>query len=41
LKQYRDDIHYPISFDEADTKAQMRVFFDAAESRRRELRLKN
>jgi len=31
LKQYRDDILYPISFDEAGTKAQMRVFFDAAE----------
>jgi hypothetical protein len=31
LRQYRDDILYPISFDEAGTKAQMRVFFDAAE----------
>jgi hypothetical protein len=31
LKQYRDDILYPISFDEAGAKAQMRVFFDAAE----------
>ena len=31
LKQYRDDILYPISFDEAGTKAQMRVFFDAAQ----------
>jgi hypothetical protein len=30
-KQYRDDILYPISFDEAGAKAQMRVFFDAAE----------
>src|SRR6266403_1925514 len=29
LKVYRDDILYPISFDEAGTKAQMRVFFDA------------
>ena len=29
-KQYRDNILYPISFDEAGTKAQMRVFFDAA-----------
>src|SRR5580700_8776424 len=28
---YRDDILYPISFDEAGSKAQMRVFFDAAE----------
>jgi hypothetical protein len=31
LKEYRDDILYPISFDKAGTKAQMRVFFDAAE----------
>ena len=31
LKAYRDDILYPISFDEAGTKAQMRIFFDAAE----------
>src|SRR2546430_164232 len=31
LKQYRSDILYPISFDEAGAKAQMRVFFDAAE----------
>jgi hypothetical protein len=31
LKAYRDDILYPISFDEAGAKAQMRVFFDAAE----------
>jgi hypothetical protein len=31
LKEYRDDILYPISFDEAGAKAQMRVFFDAAE----------
>ena len=29
--KYRDDILYPISFDEAGSKAQMRVFFDAAE----------
>jgi len=29
--QYRDDILYPISFDEAGSKQQMRVFFDAAE----------
>ena len=28
---YRDDILYPISFDKAGSKAQMRVFFDAAE----------
>lgn len=31
LKEYRDDILYPISFDAAGAKAQMRVFFDAAE----------
>jgi hypothetical protein len=31
LVQYRDDILYPISFDDAGAKAQMRVFFDAAE----------
>lgn len=31
LKQYWDDILYPISFDEAGAKAQMRVFLDAAE----------
>jgi hypothetical protein len=31
LTEYRDDILYPISFDEAGTKAQMRIFFDAAE----------
>jgi hypothetical protein len=31
LKQYRSDILYPISFDEAGAKAQMRVFLDAAE----------
>lgn len=31
LKEYRDDILYPISLDEAGVNAQMRVFFDAAE----------
>jgi hypothetical protein len=31
LTEYRDDILYPVSFDEAGAKAQMRVFFDAAE----------
>jgi len=31
LTRYRDDILYPISFDDAGAKAQMRVFFDAAE----------
>ncbi len=31
LTEYRDDILYPISFDQAGSKAQMRVFFDAAE----------
>src|SRR5258707_8522546 len=30
LTEYRDDILYPISFDKAGSKAQMRVFFDAA-----------
>src|SRR6266481_9103725 len=29
--EYRDDILYPISFDDAGAKAQMQVFFDAAE----------
>jgi hypothetical protein len=29
--EYRDDILYPISFDAAGAKAQMRIFFDAAE----------
>jgi hypothetical protein len=31
LKAYRDDILYPVSFDDAGAKANMRVFFDAAE----------
>jgi hypothetical protein len=31
LTEYRDDILYPIAFDKAGSKAQMRVFFDAAE----------
>jgi hypothetical protein len=31
LTAYRDDVLYPISFDSAGAKAQMRVFFDAAE----------
>ena len=31
LREYRDDILYPISFDSAGATAQMRVFFDAAE----------
>jgi hypothetical protein len=31
LTKYRDDILYSISFDDAGSKAQMRVFFDAAE----------
>src|SRR5438132_4978859 len=30
LKEYRSDILYPVSFDEAGVRAQMRVFFDAA-----------
>lgn len=29
--EYRDDILYPVSFDKAGVKAQMRVFFDTAE----------
>jgi hypothetical protein len=32
LKAYRTDILYPISFDDAGAKANMRVFFDAAEA---------
>ena len=35
LAKYRDDILYPISFDNAGSKAQMRVFFDAAEMQAR------
>jgi hypothetical protein len=31
LTEYRDDILYPIAFDDAGVKAQMRIFFDAAE----------
>ena len=31
LTEYRDDVLYPISFDAAGAKAQMRIFFDAAE----------
>lgn len=31
FRAYRDDILYPISFDEAGAMANMRVFFDAAE----------
>jgi hypothetical protein len=31
LKEYRDDILYPISFDQAGARANMRVFFDIAE----------
>lgn len=31
FRAYRDDILYPISFDAAGAKANMRVFFDAAE----------
>ena len=30
LTEYRDDILYPVSFDKAGAKQQMRVFFDAA-----------
>ncbi len=35
LTEYRSDILYPIAFDKAGTKAQMRVFFDAAEMQAR------
>jgi hypothetical protein len=35
LTEYRDDILYPISFDEAGAEAQLRVFFDAAEMQAR------
>jgi hypothetical protein len=31
LTEYRSDILYPVAFDRAGSKAQMRVFFDAAE----------
>jgi hypothetical protein len=31
LREYRNDILYPIGFDEAGAKAQMRVFMDAAD----------
>ena len=31
FKEYRDDILYPISFDEAGVATNMRIFFDAAE----------
>ncbi len=32
LTEYRDDILYPVSFDSAGVDAQMRIFFDAAET---------
>ncbi len=35
LTGYRDDILYPISFDSAGVKAQMQVFFDAAQMQAR------
>jgi hypothetical protein len=35
LTAYRDDILYPVSFDEAGAAANMRVFFDAAEMQAR------
>src|SRR5260370_35135223 len=31
LTEYRDDIPYPISFDQAGAQAQMRAFFNASE----------
>jgi hypothetical protein len=33
LREYRSDILYPVAFDRAGARAQMRVFFDAAEMR--------
>jgi hypothetical protein len=41
LTAYRDDILYPISFDSAGVKAQMRVFFDAAEMQAKGTPLEN
>lgn len=35
LTKYRDDILYPIAFDQAGSRAQMRVFIDAAEMQAR------
>jgi len=35
LTEYRDDILSPVSFDAAGAKAQMRIFFDAAEMQAR------
>ena len=35
LTEYRSDILYPVAFDRAGSKAQMRVFFDAAEMQAR------
>ena len=35
LTKYRDDILYPVSFDQAGAKAQLRVFLDAAEMQAR------
>jgi hypothetical protein len=35
LKEYRDDILYPISFDSAGARAQMQIFFDAAQMQAR------
>ena len=35
LTEYRSDILYPVSFDKAGSKAQMRVFLDAAEMQAR------
>src|SRR5437879_10368386 len=36
LETFRDDILYPISFDEAGAKAQLKVFLDAAEMQAKE-----
>jgi hypothetical protein len=35
LTEYRSDILYPVAFDRAGSRAQMRVFFDAAEMQAR------
>jgi hypothetical protein len=35
LREYRDDVLYPIGFDRAGARAQMRVFLDAAEMQAR------
>jgi hypothetical protein len=41
LTEYRSDILYPISFDPAGSRAQMRVFFDAAEMQANSIERRN